>query len=120
MLGAAVILGVFTTATIALDVWATVVVRRQIDVAKRQRRYQIAFIWLLPIIGALIALEIHRQTKPDGAPASLAADEIHPMLDQALRPLADAATRTSARIIEQEVIDFGHDHSGHSDSGASH
>jgi hypothetical protein len=49
----------------------------------------------------------------------LAADEIHPVVGQALRPQADAATQASARFIEQEAIDFA-EHYDHSHSDGSH
>src|SRR5438094_770672 len=102
MQGSMIILGPITTAVIVLGVWATVIVARQIDLPRVQRRSQIIFIWLLPVVRAMIALEIHRRAKPYDARTRVAADEIHPIVDQALRPLADAATQTSARFIEQE------------------
>jgi len=114
MQGPAVVFGAIATVIIGLDIWATVVVARQTDLPLVQRHFQIMFVWLLPVIGAMMAMEIHRRAKQHKPRARLAADEISPILDQALRPLADAATRTSERYIEKELTDFGHDAS-HSD-----
>lgn len=54
----------FSSAAIALDIWATGVVARESDLLPTQRRNQIIFLWLLPIAGALMALEFHRRSKP--------------------------------------------------------
>jgi hypothetical protein len=119
MQGTIVVLGAIATPILILNVRATVIIARQIDVPRRQRRSQVIFTWLLPVVGALIALEIHRRARPYSARARLAADEINPVVEQALRPQADAATQTSARFIEQQAIDFA-EHSGHSHSDGSH
>ncbi len=72
------ILGVLASVLVALNVSATRTVARQIDQALQQRRSQILFIWLLPGFGALIAIEIHRRSRPAQRRPYLAADEIHP------------------------------------------
>jgi hypothetical protein len=114
-----VVLCAIATAIVLLDVWATRVVVRQIDLPGLQRRAQVIFVWLVPIIGALIALEIHRRAKSYQPRARLAADEINPVVNEALRLLADAATRAFARVIEQEAVDFA-EHAGHAHSDGSY
>ena len=78
MHGAIVVVGAIVIAVIVLDLLATISVARQIDLPKLPRRSQIIFIWLLPVIGAMITLEIHRRAEPHGAAASGAADAINP------------------------------------------
>jgi len=61
---------------------------------------------------ALITIEVYRRTPFRRPRLRTVADEIHPIIDQALRPVADEATRASEHYIEQEMIDFGHDIGG--------
>ena len=67
-----------TVVIIILDCWATVVVARQTDLPRAQRRLQLVFIWLLPVVGAMISLRIHRPEKPYRARSSGASDDIYP------------------------------------------
>src|SRR3954447_6980039 len=94
---------------VVLNFWATARVRDQTDLPTNQRRLQLLFIWLLPVIAAVIVIEVHRRPTFRRPRQRLVADEIHPLVDQALRPLADGATKTSERYVENELIDLGHD-----------
>jgi hypothetical protein len=114
------VLGAVAVVVLSLNVWATGIVRRQTDVPPHQRRLQLLFIWLLPMIGAMITGEVYRRTTFHRPRQRLVADEIHPIIDQAARPLADAATRASERYIEKELTDFGHDAAGHGHSDSPH
>lgn len=105
---------------LVLNIWATGLVRSQIDLPAHQRRSQILFIWLIPVIGAVIAIEVHRPPTFRRPRSRLVADEIQPILNQALRPQADAATRAAEQYIEKELIDFGHDASAHGHSDGPH
>ena len=60
------LVAVTTAVIVILDYWATVIVARQIDLPAAQKRLQLIFIWLLPVVGAMIALRIHRPTNPIG------------------------------------------------------
>lgn len=105
---------------VVLNIWATRVVRRQIELPAHQRSSQILFIWIVPVIGAVIAIEVHRRPALRRPRSRLVADEIHPIVDQALRPLADAEMRASEQYIEKDLIDFGHDLGGHGHSDGPH
>jgi hypothetical protein len=72
------LVAVTTVVIILLDCWATVVVARQIDLPRAQRRLQLLFIWLLPVVGAMISLRIHRPDKPYRARSSGASNDIYP------------------------------------------
>lgn len=100
---------------VVLNIWATGTVMRETEIPPHQRRAQLLFIWLVPVLGALITTEVHRRTTFRRPRLRTVADEIHPIIDQALRPLADDATRASEHYIEQEVMDFGQGGHGHSD-----
>jgi hypothetical protein len=72
------LVAVTTAVIVILDYWATVVVARQIDLPAAQKRLQLIFIWLLPVVGAMISLRIHRPDKPYGAHSSGASNDIYP------------------------------------------
>jgi hypothetical protein len=78
MKGTLIALAAVTTAVVIADCWATVVVARQTDLPRAQRRLQLAFIWLLPFVGAVISLMIHRPDKPYRARSGGASDDIYP------------------------------------------
>jgi hypothetical protein len=78
MKGTLIALAAFTTAVVIVDCWATVVVARQTDLPRAQRRLQLAFIWLLPFVGAMISLIIYRPDKPYRARSGGASDDIYP------------------------------------------
>jgi hypothetical protein len=105
---------------VILNIWATGTVRREIEVPPHQRSAQLLFIWLVPVLGALMTIEVYRRTTFRRPRLRTVADEIHPIIDQALRPLADEATRASEHYIEQDMIDFGHDIGGHGHSDGPH
>ncbi len=46
---------------IALNVWATRLVLRDPLITKHQRQSQLTLIWLLPLVGALLVLAVHRK-----------------------------------------------------------
>jgi three-Cys-motif partner protein len=72
------LVAVTTAVIIILDCWATVVVARQIDLPRAQRRLQLLFIWLLPVVGAMISLRIHRPDKSYRARSSGASNDVYP------------------------------------------
>jgi len=115
-----VMLGSLVGIVVILNIWATVTIRAQSDVPPQQRRLQVLFVWLLPVIGAVIAVEVYRRTRFTRTRPKLVADEIHPILDQALRPLADAEMRASEQYIEKGLTDFGHDSAGDGHVDGSH
>lgn len=115
-----ILAGALVTIVVGLNIWATARVRAQSDLPANQRRLQLLFIWLIPVIAALIAIEVYRRSPFRKPRQRLVADEIHPIVDQALRPMADGATRAAERYIENELIDFGHDISGHGHSDGVH
>ncbi len=109
-----------TGIVVVLNIWAHRLVRRQIDLPPHQRRAQLLFIWLVPVIGAVTAIEVHRRPTFRRTRSRLVADEIHPIVGQALRPLADAEMRASEQHIEKDLIEFGHDLGGHGHSDGPH
>ena len=113
-------LGAVATFVVILNIWATALIRSQTDVPANQRRLQFLFVWLLPVIGAWVTVEVHRQTTFRMPRLRIAADDIHPIIDQALRPLADSALRASEKYIEKELTDFGHDMAAHGHSDGAH
>ena len=116
------VLGAVAAVVVVLDTLAARSVIRQADLSPQQRWSQFLFIWVLPVVGAWIALEINRPwRRPLIRRPGLAADEINPIVDQALRPLANAEMRAAERYIDNELADFGHDASSAShDAGPSH
>lgn len=118
-MGASILEGALVAIVLALNLWATARVRCQADLPPDQHRLQLLFIWLVPVVAAVIAIEVHRRSTFHQRRQRLIADEIHPIIDQALRPLADGETRMTERNIENELMDFGHDIGGlgHSDGG---
>jgi hypothetical protein len=47
-----------------LNLWATRLVCAAESISKGQRRAQLALIWLLPFIGAILTLGVHRADEP--------------------------------------------------------
>jgi hypothetical protein len=119
-MGAWIAVGVLVAIVVALNFWATARVRDQTDLPASQRRLQLLFIWLLPVIAAAITIEVYRRSPFRRPRQRLVADEIHPLINQALRPLADGETRATERYIENELIDLGHDIGGHGHSDGGH
>jgi hypothetical protein len=115
-----VLLGAVAAVAVTLNLWATGILRREIEIPHPQRRAQLLFIWLVPVLGALIAVEVYRRTAFRRSCLRTVADEIDPIIDQALRLLADEATRASEHYIEQDLLDFGHDVGGHGHSDSPH
>jgi len=70
-----------------------------------------------PIIGALLVLALHERRVVPPVSTQLAADEINPLVEQGLQPIADGAIRAAERAIEQEVLDTITEHATH---GSSH
>jgi hypothetical protein len=109
--------GASALAVIGVSCWGTRILFREPDLPRLQRLAQLALVWIVPFLGALLVAELHRPSRRRRFRASLNADEINPMVNQALQPLADGATRAATGFIEQEVFDATVDHVGH-DSGA--
>jgi formate/nitrite transporter FocA (FNT family) len=95
------VLIVIAAATVAawtsLNVWATVVVARG-DLSKEQRTAQLCFVWLLPIVGALMVLAISREGKAIQKRGS-GEEEPHMYVSQAAR----AQARVQQRAVEVEL-----------------
>lgn len=111
-------------AVVALGIswWGTRVLLSQSDVPPVQRRWQLVLIWIVPVIGALLVIEMYRPARWRRS-KFVTANEINPMVNQALQPLAKDATHAAESFIEQEVFDAIHDHftdSGGSDAGSGH
>ena len=93
---------------------------RQLDLTSRERRAQILFVWLLPVIGAWIAIEIYRPSRPRRKPHRLAANNIHPLVDQATRPIAQDQMHAAEQYLEREVTGLGHEAPSDSHFDGSH
>jgi len=108
---------------LCLSWWGTRVLIREPDLPRLQRIAQLVVVWVVPIVGALLVLELHRPPRRRRLTTSLNADQINPTLKQALQPLADGETRAATGFVEQEVFDAVLDHIGHDsggDAGGSH
>jgi hypothetical protein len=119
-MGASILEGVLVAIVVGLNFWATARLMDQTDLPADQRRLQLLFIWLVPVIAAMITIEVHRRSPFRRPRQRLVADEIHPLVDEALRPLADGATRASERYIESELVEVRHDIGGHGHSDGGH
>lgn len=113
-------LGALAAAVVALNLWATARISNEPDLPIHQKRLQLLFVWLFPVIGALVSIEVYRRSTPRTPRQRLAAEEIHPLVDQALRPIANGQTRASERYIENELIDVGPNMGGHGQSDGGH
>jgi hypothetical protein len=112
-----VYLGAPALAVIGVSCWGTRILFREPDVPRLQRFAQLALIWVVPFLGALLVAELYRPSRRRRFRASLNAEEINPTLNQALQPLADGANRAAERFIEQEVFDVVVGHVGHDPGG---
>ena len=113
--------GAIAIAAIGISGWGTGVLMQQSDVPPIQRRWQIALIWFVPVVGALLVIEMYHPSRRLRRSKLVTADQINPMVDQALQPLAKEATRAAEGFIEQQVFDVAVDHftdsGGHGGSG---
>jgi hypothetical protein len=109
--------GASAVAAIGVSCWGTRILFREPDVPRLQRGAQLALIWIVPFLGALLVTELYRPSRHPRFRASLNADEINPIVNQALQPLAHGATRAAEGFIEQEVFDAVVDHVGHDSGG---
>jgi hypothetical protein len=100
--------------------WGTRILLQQRDLPSLQRFPQMLLVWLLPFIGALLVSELHRPSKRLRRAGTLTADEISPILNQALHPMADGATRAAAGFIENEVVDAVVSEVTHLGDGGAH
>ena len=113
-------LGSLAVLGIGLSCWGTRVLLRQAGEPRFQRLWQLVLTWVVPVVGALLVIEIYRRSRRRAASRFVTADEINPMLNQALRPLADGATRAAEGFIQREVFDAAVEHfTHHSDGGGS-
>jgi hypothetical protein len=62
------------------------------------------------VVGALLVIEMYRSSRRRISSRFVTADEINPMVNQALQPLADRATKAAEGFIEQEVFDAAMEH----------
>jgi hypothetical protein len=92
-----VYLGAPALAVIGVSCWGTRILFREPDVPRLQRFAQLALIWVVPFLGALLVVELYRPSRRRRFRASLNAEEMNPTLNQALQPLADGATRAASR-----------------------
>jgi hypothetical protein len=60
----AIVLYAAIAAVVVADVWATIAVARQPYLSRWQRYAQIIFVWVLPVVGAMVVLEVYRRDKP--------------------------------------------------------
>ena len=90
--------------------WGTRVLLRQPDVPTVQRRWQLVLTWVVPVVGALLVIEMYRSSRRRIPSRFVTADEIHPMVKQALQPLADRATKAAEGFIAQEAFDAAVEH----------
>jgi hypothetical protein len=116
---------VIAVPAISVSCWATRVLLNQSDVPRDQRRWQLVLIWIVPVIGPLFVIEMYRPSRRSRRSKFVTADEINPMLNQALHPLAKDATQAAEGFIEQEILDATLDHftdsgghGGHGDGGS--
>jgi hypothetical protein len=112
-------------AAISISCWGTRVLWNQSDLPQEQRRWQLLLTWIVPVIGALLVIEMHRPSRRLRRSKFVTADEINPMVNQALQPLAQDATRAAEGFIEQEILDATLEHftdsgadAGHGDGGS--
>lgn len=64
----AILLLLVLAVIVSLNVAASIAVRRDEYSEQRQKILQIALVWLVPILGALLVLGVHRKAeKPSGA-----------------------------------------------------
>jgi hypothetical protein len=117
--------GGIAAVAISISCWGTRVLLSQSDVPRDQRRWQLLLTWVVPVIGALLVIEMYRPSRRWRRSKFVTADEINPMLNQALQPLAQDATRAAEGFIEQEIFDATLDHftdsggdGGHGDGGS--
>jgi hypothetical protein len=102
---------------VGISCWGTLVLARQPDVPRLQRAGQLILIWALPILGALLVAELYGALRRRRLSAPN-ADEMNPLLNQALQPLARLETRAAISFIEKEVGDVVEHHfDGHSGGG---
>jgi hypothetical protein len=115
-----IFLGGIALAALLVSCWGTRVLLQQRDVPRLQRLAQILVVWFLPFIGALLVSELHRPSIRIRRAGTLTADEINPILNQALQPMADGVTRAAERFIENEVVDAVSTEITHLSDGGAH
>jgi hypothetical protein len=49
---------------LALNLWATRLVCADESLSKNQRRAQLVLVWVLPFVGAVLVLGVHRKDEP--------------------------------------------------------
>ena len=54
--------------TLALQLWATLRVRKNISFDPEQRRAQLWFVWLVPVLGAAVVLSVLTSEPRDDTP----------------------------------------------------
>lgn len=115
-----IFLGGVGLAALLVSCWGTRVLLQQRDLPWLQRLAQAVLVWLLPFIGALLVFELHRPSRRAPKAGTLTADEINPILNQALQPIADGATRAAEQFTENQVVDAVVAEVTHSGDGGAH
>ena len=104
----------------SLDVVATVCLVRTTQLTRFQKVAQGLIVWLVPVIGALVALHLLVESDPDVVRRRwLANDKINAYLLQVLRLEARTADREAAQEVEQFAVDAFSGHTSHSDQGGA-
>jgi len=89
--------GASALAVVGVSCWGSRILFREPDLPRLQRLALLALVWIVPFIGALLVAELHRPSRRRRFRASLNADEINPMVNQALQPLAEGAISARRR-----------------------
>ena len=81
--------------------FVTVQVLRNREYGLREKAVQLAFVWLLPIVGALIAFHILREAHDTGRAGAYASEEA------GVRPLASGGAQPSVRAERRAAAPLG-------------
>lgn len=101
-----------------LDVVATICLLRTEQLSRFQKLAQGAFVWLLPVIGALLVLRLLAESDPDLVRQRwIPNNTVNSYVLQALGVEARVVDRAVGQEIEQFATDALTGHSGYSDSG---
>jgi hypothetical protein len=102
--------GISLLALTLINVWATLAILRDTFSSKRQRVAQMAFVWLIPGIGAALALYLKRKDLEPGAGRYGEAPEVGDDFGMSGR---------SYRELKHDIDAMGHDAAGTGGPSAS-
>jgi hypothetical protein len=102
-----------SSAAIALtNAWVSARVIRAAHLSRGQVIAQVAVVWLLPIVGALLVMHFLQENAPTKRQEPWSSPEkINSQLEQVLRPMATGATKAARQQIEQDVVEHFSEHS---------